>query len=107
MDELNNIIAAKVSDLTGSPIVDVTSSTRLYHDAGLSGEEYWRFLEWLHAAYAVELAGLDVRSLSPSEDGFGKLWPKRYLEVTVSDVARLIGAGSWQASGLASNSRAR
>lgn len=100
-DEKFSAIADEVARLTGFAREDIDPKTRAYHDAGLAGDDYDDFLTWFSGKYAVDLSGLNLSKLAPSEGGLGSLWPKRYLQLTIQDFIGLSEASSWKSSGLA------
>ena len=96
-------IASEVSRLTGSPMREMRLTTRVYHDAGLSGSDYGDFLVWFSFKFNVNLAGVNVARLAPGEgNALGTFWPKQYVELTIKDFADLAAFPSWTESPLSS-----
>lgn len=94
------VIADAIARHTGTPRQNIRLNTRVYHDVGLSGTDYYEFLVWFSNMFSVDLTGMDMRKLAPSEGVSFALWPRRHLELTVQDFVDLSTAASWKASGL-------
>lgn len=71
---------------------------RIYHELGISGVDYIDFLDWFRIKYSVDISGLDARLLSPSESPFSNMFRRKYMELTISDFAKLAECGSWKGS---------
>lgn len=87
---------AEVADTGG-----VTRSSRLYHDLGLSGDDYYEFIIWYSHQFQVNLTGMDLSKFSPPDGLNWSLFGRRkYFELRVQDLVELAKYSSWKASGL-------
>ena len=95
-------LTQRLGQVADYPIDRVSASTRLYHDAGLAGDDYWDFMVWFSHEFRVALNGMDLRDFSPPE---GWPWPWRrsrsnYKELRLADLIELSEFDSWEQSGM-------
>lgn len=77
----------------------IGNGSRIYHDLGLSGVDFYDFIVNFSVRFSVDLSGMDAREFGPVEMGT-QVFKKRFFELRVSDLEELAACGSWAASGL-------
>jgi hypothetical protein len=105
LDEVEAEIAGGLGRFAASTRQPIAPGSRLYHDLGLAGDDLFDALVWLSHRFSIDLTGMDLRRFAPGEgwDIWGWPWPfpqRTYRELTVRDLADIVRAGSWAASGI-------
>ena len=101
MDDVEEEIIEKLKTFSGLMPKEMSEYTRIYHDAGLSGDDFFDFMEWFGRHYCVDLSSLDWRKLSPPErTSLNPFRSHSYLQLTVRDLREVALSGSWQSSGV-------
>ncbi|HVN02516.1 MAG TPA: DUF1493 family protein [Caulobacteraceae bacterium] len=99
-DEKLECIRAKLADVADIDLAEVIPSTRLYQDAGLSGDDYYDFIVWFSHQFCVRLDGFDLSEFAPPESGNWPFERSKYRELDVRSLVELAQCGSWKESGL-------
>jgi hypothetical protein len=109
MTDLEAALREELAKLTGYPPERLTGDTRVWHDAGLAGDDFEEFVAWLYREHGFVLPGpladfappesdlLDPLSLPPPFRWLDDLlWPWRrrrtYRELRLRDIAAHIRA---------------
>lgn len=91
-------IAKGLSRFADFPFKKMSPDTRLYHDAGLAGDDFAEFIEWFWVNYRVPVPGR-LTDYCPSEGQV--IWgyfpwnrTKPFVELRISDLAQLAAGNS-------------
>ncbi len=90
-----------LAGFTGFDRERIGPATRLFHDAGLSGDDYYELMVWYSHRFEVDLTGFQLSRFAPADGAFRWFGLRRYWVLTVGDLLELADCSSWAESGLA------
>lgn len=100
-DQAIDAVAALVAAHAGVPVEQLRSTTRLWHDLKLAGDDFVSLLEELNRKHGVALRG-QLGDYCPTEGDLNWAfwsWPfkrnKVYLELTVGELAIAARTGAY------------
>jgi hypothetical protein len=95
MTPVEQEIAEALARMADFPLESMGPGTRLWHDLGLAGDDFYDFIESFHQRFGASLDG-KPDDYSPSEGELMRYfwwWPfartKAYREVSIAGLARL------------------
>jgi hypothetical protein len=101
-DQILACLIEKLASVTDIPAAEISGSTRLYHDAQLSGDDYRDFVVWFSHQFLVNLKGFNLSEFAPKEST-NLFWPferSKYRELNLGDLLELTRYSTLAESGL-------